>query len=313
MFSIPGLGSTTFYDRRKGESDTHTANPTSRRLNNTTSITDGNQSSPAPRRGAMPAHSDTASLSSLPHNILSLIAYHIVTSSPSSHPGSLSPALASCRAFHQAASFESNPQLYHDLVLHTFDFAAMLRRYKWMKNRLVQARMANLALEHARNAEADAAKHAAREKAVRVGELLSPGNEGARGMGKVNGGLTLDKKDAAGLGMGGQDKESLPGTEKAMEKEEDKPIISPAAMQAKQTFDLFGDPRSWAMDYKERWITARRMRLNVRAQSMVVEGKCNREDMMADLWNIWFLLTENGMSLHTDQCAGHPALDGLLS
>jgi hypothetical protein len=67
-------------------------------------------------------------------------------------------------------------------------------------------------------------------------------------------------------------------------------------MSAKQAFDLFDDPRSWAMDYKERWITAKRMRLNVRAHSMVVQGKCNREDMMADLWNIWFMLTENGES-----------------
>jgi hypothetical protein len=64
----------------------------------------------------------------------------------------------------------------------------------------------------------------------------------------------------------------------------------------KKMFKLFDDPRSWAIDYKSRWEMARRMKKLVGYGKLFVEGLCDREQMTADLWNVWFLLTENGES-----------------
>lgn len=286
MYFLPGPLPATYFDRRNPA-------PTS-----STPTTSDSHASQAPSNGASASNyaSNTdatpalpsASLSSLPHDILSTIAYHIVATSPSSHPGRLSAALLSCKAFHQAASFETNPQLYHDLFLHTFDYAAMRRRYKWMKGRLIQARRASIANERAGAAAGGAS--------VMTGQRSTTGNRD--GIGADRSGTADSATGANGTGNDTANATgSTNGTKQSAstnEDDKDKPLVSPAAMQSKQTFDLFSDPRSWAMDYKERWITAKRMRLNVRRQSMVVEGVCNREDMMADLWNIWFLLTENG-------------------
>lgn len=241
--------------------------------------------SSATLKSALPIPSrSSASLDSLPHNILSLIAYHIVITSPSCHPGSLSAALASCKAFHYAASFESNPQLYHDLFSHTFDLAALRRRYDWMKRRLMQARLAAIANETAANGEPSMKKKA--ESA-----MDSAGAPGSTGQGASMGGANGPSNGPTSItAKYNGDAAAKPQSNV----DGNKPTKSPAAMTAKQAFDLFGDPRSWAMDYKERWTTAKRMRLNVRMHSMVVPGSCDREDMMADLWNIWFLLTENG-------------------
>jgi len=71
--------------------------------------------------------------------------------------------------------------------------------------------------------------------------------------------------------------------------------------KAKKMFKLFDDPRSWAQDYRSRWEMARRMKKVVRFGKLFVPGICDREQMMADLWNVWFLVTENGES---SNCVG---------
>lgn len=65
-------------------------------------------------------------------------------------------------------------------------------------------------------------------------------------------------------------------------------------VKGKKMFKLFDDPRSWAIDYKARWEMARRMKQVVRSGKLYVPGLCDHEQMTADLWNVWFLLTENG-------------------
>lgn len=62
----------------------------------------------------------------------------------------------------------------------------------------------------------------------------------------------------------------------------------------KKMFKLFDDPRSWAIDYRTRWEMARRMKRVVRLGKLYGPGLCNRETVLGDLWNVWFLLTENG-------------------
>ena len=64
--------------------------------------------------------------------------------------------------------------------------------------------------------------------------------------------------------------------------------------KGKKMFKLFDDPRSWAIDYKTRWEMARRMKQVVRHQRLYVPGVCDKEAVLGDLWNVWFLLTENG-------------------
>lgn len=73
------------------------------------------------------------SLPNLPEPILSLIAYQLVLSS---RPSALLPLLLSCRAANSALSFSTNPKLYHDLYLATFDSAAIYRRYAWISDAL---------------------------------------------------------------------------------------------------------------------------------------------------------------------------------
>lgn len=66
--------------------------------------------------------------------------------------------------------------------------------------------------------------------------------------------------------------------------------------KGKKMFKLFDDPRSWAIDYRTRWEMARRMRKVVRYGKLYVPGICDKEAVLGDLWNVWFLLTENGES-----------------
>ncbi|WVQ94536.1 hypothetical protein IAU59_001615 [Kwoniella sp. CBS 9459] len=61
----------------------------------------------------------------------------------------------------------------------------------------------------------------------------------------------------------------------------------------KKTFDLFADPRSWAFDYRTRWEMSSRLRQVGKVVTIDVPGVCDRDAFVADLWNIWFLLTEN--------------------
>ena len=72
--------------------------------------------------------------------------------------------------------------------------------------------------------------------------------------------------------------------------------LSKQAGRGKGTFDLFSDPKSWATDYQARWMTARRMKKCVQAESMRVPGICDWTTFRADGWNVWFMLTENGES-----------------
>lgn len=67
--------------------------------------------------------------------------------------------------------------------------------------------------------------------------------------------------------------------------------------KGKKMFKLFDDPRSWAIDYKTRWEMARRMKKVVRHGRLYVPGVCDKEAVLGDLWNVWFLLTENGEPL----------------
>lgn len=67
--------------------------------------------------------------------------------------------------------------------------------------------------------------------------------------------------------------------------------------KGKKMFKLFDDPRSWAIDYRSRWDMARRMKKVINFGKLFVPGVCDREQMTADLWHVWFLLTENGESI----------------
>jgi hypothetical protein len=64
----------------------------------------------------------------------------------------------------------------------------------------------------------------------------------------------------------------------------------------KKMFKLFDDPRSWAIDYRTRWEMARRMKRVVKHGKLYMPGLCDQETVLGDLWNVWFLLTENGES-----------------
>jgi hypothetical protein len=58
--------------------------------------------------------------------------------------------------------------------------------------------------------------------------------------------------------------------------------------------ELFGNPRSWAIEYKHRWELRRRMRACIAHQSVNVPGVSSREHLDTDMWALWFLWTENG-------------------
>ncbi|WVW80035.1 hypothetical protein I302_102008 [Kwoniella bestiolae CBS 10118] len=65
------------------------------------------------------------------------------------------------------------------------------------------------------------------------------------------------------------------------------------ANKSKKIFDLFSDPRSWAIDYRTRWEQSYRMRQVSKLCRIEIPGICDKEAYVADLWNVWFLLTEN--------------------
>lgn len=58
--------------------------------------------------------------------------------------------------------------------------------------------------------------------------------------------------------------------------------------------ELFGDPRSWAIEYKSRWQLRNRMRACIAHQTVNVPGVSSLKHLDADLWALWFLWTENG-------------------
>nr|ODN87764.1 hypothetical protein L204_06431 [Cryptococcus depauperatus CBS 7855] len=60
-----------------------------------------------------------------------------------------------------------------------------------------------------------------------------------------------------------------------------------------KVFHLFDDPRTWAADYRGRWETSRRLRHVARYGRINVEGVCDKTTFVEDLWNVWFLITEN--------------------
>jgi len=70
--------------------------------------------------------------------------------------------------------------------------------------------------------------------------------------------------------------------------------VADMAGRGRKIFDLFADPRSWAIDYKTRWEQSWRMREVAKQQRLEIPGVSSRDQLVADLWNVWFLLTENG-------------------
>ena len=72
--------------------------------------------------------------------------------------------------------------------------------------------------------------------------------------------------------------------------------VADVAGRGRNVFDLFSDPRSWAIEYKTRWELAWRMRQVSKHGRIDLPGICDKKQLSADLWNIWFLLTENGES-----------------
>ncbi|ORY29530.1 hypothetical protein BCR39DRAFT_170415 [Naematelia encephala] len=85
--------------------------------------------------------------------------------------------------------------------------------------------------------------------------------------------------------------------------------LSDVAGRGRKIFDLFSDPRSWAVDYKTRWGQSWRMRQVVKHHSIHVPGVCDRDQLTADLWNVWFMLTENdGKNIHflAEECSFQP-------
>jgi len=72
--------------------------------------------------------------------------------------------------------------------------------------------------------------------------------------------------------------------------------LADVAGRGTKMFDLFSDPRSWAIDYQTRWEQSTRMRIVAKLGSMEIPGLCDQKQMYTDLWNVWFLLTENGKS-----------------
>jgi hypothetical protein len=59
--------------------------------------------------------------------------------------------------------------------------------------------------------------------------------------------------------------------------------------------NLFADPKSWAEDYKDRWKLAQTMKMVVRTGTIDRPNEQGENvEIDRDLWNVWFLLTENG-------------------
>ena len=70
--------------------------------------------------------------------------------------------------------------------------------------------------------------------------------------------------------------------------------LADVAGRGTKIFDLFSDPRGWAIDYKTRWELSWRMRLVAKLGRVDIPDICDKEQLAADLWNIWFMMTENG-------------------
>jgi hypothetical protein len=58
--------------------------------------------------------------------------------------------------------------------------------------------------------------------------------------------------------------------------------------------ELFGNPRTWATEYKDRYELRNRMRAAIAYQSVNVPGISTPEALNTDMWALWFLWTENG-------------------
>ncbi|WWC87780.1 uncharacterized protein L201_002672 [Kwoniella dendrophila CBS 6074] len=78
-----------------------------------------------------------------------------------------------------------------------------------------------------------------------------------------------------------------------MKKNLNKTSPPPSKGSGKKVFDLFSDPRSWAIDYRTRWEQTYRMCQVAKRCRIELPGICDKEAFVADLWNVWFLLTEN--------------------
>lgn len=58
--------------------------------------------------------------------------------------------------------------------------------------------------------------------------------------------------------------------------------------------ELFANPRSWAIEYRDRWRLRNRMRACVKYNTTNVPGVSSFDHLDTDLWALWFLWTENG-------------------
>lgn len=59
---------------------------------------------------------------------------------------------------------------------------------------------------------------------------------------------------------------------------------------------VISDPKKQGIEYKRLWGTARRTKATVQAGIPVVPGVAGVEHIIPDLWQLWFLATENGES-----------------
>lgn len=61
--------------------------------------------------------------------------------------------------------------------------------------------------------------------------------------------------------------------------------------------DVLSDPRMQGAEYISLWATARRATAIVNAGTAIVPGIATSDDIVPDLWRLWFLTTENGTSI----------------
>ncbi|ODO06362.1 hypothetical protein L198_01594 [Cryptococcus wingfieldii CBS 7118] len=67
-------------------------------------------------------------------------------------------------------------------------------------------------------------------------------------------------------------------------------------------YNLFSDPRPWAIDYRTRWELCGRWREVAKLGTIDIPGLCDYARFAEDLWDVFFLLSENGkLKPHSEQ------------
>lgn len=85
--------------------------------------------------------------------------------------------------------------------------------------------------------------------------------------------------------------------------------LSDVAGRGRKVYDLFGDPKSWATEYKSRWELSWLMREVGRLRKLDIPGFCDTKEVEAALWSVWFLVTENGELSDNTAASTTAALD----